>query len=151
MPLRETVPGKQFSYSDHDAVSATLSICKTSKVHPCKVLPSFNQTLANGISVCEEALMTLKFSGKKYLFYTVSLFLLLLSTVGLSERTYIDIPRLIIAAALFYFLFMGTLWNYMEWNGVLSGKKGMQILFERLSSCPVNKSDHSDNNLSDNN
>lgn len=126
------VPGHKFSYSDHEVVSANLVISKAKTDNSEVLAANYMETLNEGLSVCRDAFSMLRYSAKKYLIYSLSLFLLLFSTVGMAERTYVDLPRLLLVVVMFYFLIMGTIWNRIEWNGVLSGQKAMEIIYQTL-------------------
>ncbi|XP_077294711.1 neutral sphingomyelinase [Arctopsyche grandis] len=133
LPLLGNVPSCQFSYSDHEAVSTQLLVTKAKNQNFIrKSDEGYISALNEAISVCHDAMTTLRYSARKYLIYAMSLFLLLLSTVGMAERTYVDLPRLLLVAVMFYFLIMGTVWNRIEWNGVLSGEKAMEIIYNNL-------------------
>lgn len=132
MPLLANVPNCKFSYSDHEAVTTKLMIFDKKTDNVEAAVANYMQALGEGLVVCREAFTTLRYSAKKYLIYALSLLLLLLSTVGMAERTYVDIPRLLVVIVMFYFLIMGTVWNRIEWNGVLSGQKAMEIIYQSL-------------------
>lgn len=133
MPLADEVPQQKFSYSDHEAVAANLSIKKIPSENNQQSPEKYINTLEDSINVCKDALSALHYSARKYLIYASSIFLLLLSTVGMAERTMVDIPRLLLVGVLLYCLFMGTLWNRMESNSVLAGQKGLEIIYDTVS------------------
>lgn len=163
LPLPNFVPGTSHSYSDHEAVVATLRITKRREmVNPSTSYSACSademkraeedaealelkseanvRTIRESICVCDASL--LKIASSRTVYLTLSLIILCMlfqfmdmqAVYGLAS-VYI-IFKVLLCGLVMYFLFMGTIWNKLERNGILSGKLAMQIsLYNKYKSC----------------
>lgn len=161
LPLPTIVPGTQHSYSDHEAVQAVLRITKRNQmVNPstaysiCAAAKTQEEdsealeykseenvrTIRESICVCDQSL--LKIASSRTVYLTLALIILCMlfqfidmkATYGLTS-VYLLI-KVFLCGLVMYFLFMGTIWNKLERNGILSGKLAMQIsLYNKYKSC----------------
>lgn len=161
LPLTETIPGQNFSYSDHEAVLARLHL-KDAEHNigegACSVVSSINNehhiseeasfktdgclisrrvaVLHDSISLCETSLDQLNvdrifyYSVAVILGFILVVFLEYPSTLGF--RTLYIILKLLVSGVLLFCIFMGSVWNYMEWNGILSGKVAMELMLRSI-------------------
>lgn len=136
-PLPERVPGKEFSYSDHEAVSACLQI---SPVLSSKTLDNsesvYETVLTESMEVCDEALLSLAHHKRFYTFLTLALFIAIVFTTGINAplgfiKTY-TILRILLTGLMFFTLIMATLWNKIEYHAVIAGKYAMKVDLQRL-------------------
>ncbi|XP_039964966.1 putative neutral sphingomyelinase [Bactrocera neohumeralis] len=169
LPLTEPVPGQNFSYSDHEAVLAKLHlrdaehcigegaciVSSRNKEHHISEEAAFKTdgcliskrvaVLHESISLCETSLDQLNID--RIFYYSVAVILAFILVVFLEYpsplgfRTLCIILKLFISGGLLFCIFMGSVWNYMEWNGVLSGKVAMELMLrsiEVFESIPKN-------------
>lgn len=47
-------------------------------------------------------------------------------------RVFMGLVSLIVMCACIYFLFLGTVWNFMETNGLINTKLGIDCLIEQI-------------------
>lgn len=166
LPLPTTVPGTCHSYSDHEAVLTTLRITKRNQVmNPhttytvCNPLTSSSSaqcaeeepleqksaenvdTIREAIILCDQSL--LKIASSRTIYLTLALVLLCMLFTFMDIKAYYGmasiyfIIKLLLTGLVMYFLFMGTLWNKLERNGVLSGKLAMETsLNNKYKNCP---------------
>ncbi|XP_014096081.1 putative neutral sphingomyelinase isoform X1 [Bactrocera oleae] len=160
LPLTEPVPGQNFSYSDHEAVLAKLQLRDAEHnigEGACTVVTSINKehhiseeafktdgclisrrvaVLHESISLCETSLDQL--NTDRIFYYSVAVILAFILVVFLEYpsplgfRTLYIILKLLISGGLLFCIFMGSVWNYMEWNGVLSGKVAMELMLRSI-------------------
>ncbi|XP_047023751.1 putative neutral sphingomyelinase [Helicoverpa zea] len=128
-PLPDKVPGKDFSYSDHNAVSVQLhvkpadkSLQKENSTDDC-----FDETATQAIKVCEEAMANISKATTLYLTCGGLILMFLIGTVGYWPNNVIyDILKLFITGIGFYYLIMGSLWNKMEMNSLKAGLSALE-------------------------
>lgn len=152
LPLPERIPGMKISYSDHEAVMAKLKLtpkqCSSDKLDDkdgfcqrqiASDLKSEMQTIAvlqECVHLCETSLHKLK--TDRILYFSIAIFVtfLLLALVDYSVpsgfKTLYLLLKFVLFGIVLFALFMGSLWNYMERNGILSGKTSMEIKLKRL-------------------
>lgn len=121
-PLKERVPGKPFSYSDHNAVCLHLRL-EPAKGHDwARNKSSPLQAIEEAINVCEEAKLTISRSKKIYLTISAMLLMFLLGTMGFWNNNLLyDIVKIMFTGLCFYTMIMGTLWNQIEMNSLKAG------------------------------
>lgn len=134
LPLPDTVPGETFSYSDHEAVMAKFKITRDVNVIAGKSIDLERQcaVLKKGLEICDKALQNVGSHRKQYWMMAVALLLVLIAMLCVEWGTTPLVP--FITALMCYMIFMATLWNNMEVNGILAGKLGMEITQARLKS-----------------
>ncbi|XP_050672324.1 putative neutral sphingomyelinase isoform X2 [Leptidea sinapis] len=128
-PLEERVPGKTFSYSDHNAVSLELKIVDSSNGHARHHSSDhkLDDTITDAIKVCREAMVTVKKSKVLYLLTGGLIFFFLLGSVGFwPTHVLADIVRIIMSGICFYYLTMGAIWNRIEMNSLKAGVTALE-------------------------
>ncbi|XP_047121711.1 putative neutral sphingomyelinase [Schistocerca piceifrons] len=133
-PLPDRVPQHSFSYSDHDAVLATLELSVMSPEAQPQIdepKPDPIPALTEGVAVCGSALRQLRRSRRIYWVFSVLFFVVVVcATVFDAPEAYDKILDVVIAVAsiLFCFtLFMCSLWNPIEVNAIRAGKLAMEV------------------------
>lgn len=133
-PLPCRVPGKTFSYSDHEAVSASLSLV----VHPDEKMRvgerecdsvALSDALSEAVSVCEKYLRQLRWHKLFYTAASVVLFVLVFLSLLLPAwlGSWLHLLRFGITALCCYSMFMATVWDRIERAGVIAGIDEMRI------------------------
>ncbi|XP_046978892.1 putative neutral sphingomyelinase [Vanessa cardui] len=129
-PLEDRVPGEQFSYSDHNAVSLELKLTPTgnkSKRRQLSEEERFQETVEEAIKVCKEATLTIAKSKKIFLTTGGLLFTFLLGSVGFWPNNILsDVCKIVITGICFYYIIMGTLWNRIEMNSLKAGLTALE-------------------------
>ncbi|XP_038213597.1 putative neutral sphingomyelinase [Zerene cesonia] len=129
-PLEDRVPGQDFSYSDHNAVSVQLKIKSSNvknKIRSQSSVESYDDTIIEAIKVCKEAMVTVAKSKKLYLFTGTLIFMFLLGSVGFWPNIIIaDIIKIIMTGVCFYYILMGSLWNRIEMNSLKAGVTALE-------------------------
>lgn len=137
--IPDRVPGEKFSYSDHEAVLARIKISQDSSQAPdefsegdkVSISAESQDVLQKAIQLCENSLESLLFDRKFY--FTVALIVLFIlitfidQSVPYGYKTVYLICKLCLFGVAMYFVFMGTFWNMIEKNGILSMKHSMEI------------------------
>lgn len=130
-PLPNRVPGCAYSYSDHEAVTATLKIIRNEV--PVRIFDVSARTtvLKESIDVCNIATKRLINQKRCYWFFTAILFVLLITTVAteapFGQKVVYHIVRVLITCAMGFTFIMATLWNMIETNAVVAGKLAMEL------------------------
>lgn len=86
--------------------------------------------LKKGLEICDKALKTVGCHRKQYWMMAVALLLVVIAMLWVEWGITPLVP--FITALMCYMIFMATLWNNMEVNGILAGKLGMEITQARL-------------------
>ena len=120
-PLPDRVPGKEFSYSDHNAVSVQLNLkprSNTSGNSKCiDIDTEFHETTKEAIQVCKEAMSDLSSFKTLHLAIAGVTLMTLMGTVGYwPSSMFCDIIKIIITGLGFYSLMLGTIWYKIESN-----------------------------------
>ncbi|XP_015596804.1 putative neutral sphingomyelinase [Cephus cinctus] len=138
-PFPNRVPGKNFSYSDHEAIAATLKMTKGHyEVQEVDVRDSLKEALV----ICEAALVSIHRRRMWYLL--LSLFLLILLILPLLLHLLLDqnsiavtialnVLRFLLTAVLCYTLFMSSIWNNVEKNSLKAGYLAMEMHLVQLN------------------
>lgn len=151
LPLPEFIPNHKLSFSDHEGVYSKLLITdrmKTSSGDATCPIPKKNgidyeATLREGIRVCEDILKRLRSDKRVYFIMAFTVFVVLLYMIDIYpsygwKMLYLVVKVLFCGVALF-FMFMATMWNSIERNGILSSKLAMEISLEMVN---VEKHNH---------
>nr|CAD7573990.1 unnamed protein product [Timema californicum] len=138
-PLPEFVHQRDFSFSDHEAVMASLRITKDSSVSTGERKLDIDEritSLQEGAALCDLALLQLHRVQRSYWLCSATLFLLLLATLSYeSPGMYLKMfntVRVGLTLVLTFTVAMAGFWYTMERNGILAGKLGMEIALSRL-------------------
>uniref|UniRef100_A0A336KTK6 sphingomyelin phosphodiesterase n=1 Tax=Culicoides sonorensis TaxID=179676 RepID=A0A336KTK6_CULSO len=143
-PLPEKVPGHDFSYSDHEAVSASIKIVHTHSVRDEKELIEDEKSitednkiaLSESIRQCDESLKGLQHNRKSYLMAALALIVVLLNMIELQApyglKTIFLVAKILLTALTLFFAFMASIWYTMERHGILAGKLSMEILLKSI-------------------
>lgn len=150
-PLPDRVSGKPFSYSDHEAVYAKISIQRRASnlKRDCLELDSCPERLADepihdysrmsetvnalreSIKICDESLRELDSHKKSYILMTVGMVTVLFCLIDIFPpnglKSLYMVLKIFLSGLALFFLFMATIWNVMEKHGILSGKISMEI------------------------
>nr|CAD7199722.1 unnamed protein product [Timema douglasi] len=138
-PLPEFVHQRDFSFSDHEAVMASLRITKDSSVSTGERKLDIDEritSLREGAALCDLALLQLHRVQRSYWLCSATLFLLLLATLSYeSPGLYLKMFNTVhvgLTLLLTFTVAMAGFWYTMERNGILAGKLGMEIALSRL-------------------
>lgn len=144
LPLPPKVPGHDFSYSDHEAVAATVKLSLTSSINEEKKVLENEQkvteenkiALSECIRQCDDSLKELQNNRKNYSMAAIAMIVILLNMIELQApyglKTIFLISKILLTALTMFFIFMGTIWNVIERHGLLSGKLSMEILLKSI-------------------
>ncbi|KAJ3658126.1 hypothetical protein Zmor_009884 [Zophobas morio] len=138
LPLPDRVPGCDYSYSDHEAVAATLVISKNDVLAAKEDLQMKKTVLEESIQICDEALKSLGHNKYLYWFFTFVLFVLLVTTLATNSPFGLNfvyhILKVVITVFMFYTLIMATIWNKIEKHAVIAGKLAMSTALRKLKT-----------------
>lgn len=146
LPLPERIPGKQISYSDHEAVYAKIILKKATSsaiqhLMACgggeghgKCESSDQETilaLRESIVICNESLKQLESHRRSYSLMAIGVIIVLLNMLELEapyglKSAYL-LLKFLLCGFVIFFIFMATIWNVMEKHGILAGKLSMEI------------------------
>lgn len=141
LPLPQHIPDHKCSYSDHEAVHAKISITKRknsidlSGTCPTNYITvngsSFSDTLQEGIEVCDQILKRLRSDKNCYFVMAILLVIPLFFLIDVYPPFGWGMPYLIakmcFIGIIIFFMFMATIWNSIERNGILSTKLSMEM------------------------
>lgn len=88
------------------------------------------EVLQKALEICETALGRVGSHRKQYWMISVALLLVLIAVLWVEWGITPLVP--FITALMCYMIFMATLWNNMEVNGIIAGKLGMEITKSRI-------------------
>lgn len=138
LPLSHPIPDHPLSYSDHEAVCSRIQVTiqqNVLKTSSKLVFPTDDnglvEALNEAIDICKENLEKLR--SHKTIYFTMALAVMMtlcylidmVPPYGL--KTMFTVLRVIVSGLVLFFIFMATLWNSIEANGILSGKLAMDI------------------------
>lgn len=136
LPLPDRVPYCSYSYSDHEAIEATLEISKNVAKN-IKTDNDLETVLHDCMSVLNKSLEILVTHKRVY----IGLFLLLMCVLLFSFAY--DAPvgfsivynfgRVVVAIFAVFFLLMAILWNKIEKHAILAGKLSIEKSLKKLS------------------
>lgn len=151
LPFAKRIPNGRISYSDHEAVTATICASKVSSandkvtdnssfseaISKSKTNDHLRSTLRQSIQVCNDSLKQLLNNRLFYIAVAVSA-LVLLFTIMDWEAPYgmkwaFVWFRIIVAAYILFNVVMATVWNAIEKNGILSGKLSMEMQLNSIT------------------
>lgn len=131
LPLAERVPNHSFSYSDHEAISATLVINKKKVSDISRDLQDKRNVLESSVDVLNAALRRLVGHKIVYLIFGILLFVLLLISFAFNSPfgypIIFGILRVIVTCLIIFCILMGIIWNKIERHGVLAGKYSIEV------------------------
>lgn len=142
LPLPTCVPEQKFSYSDHEAVFARISVeqrrqsidsidtCNASRKITVNGI-SYSDTLLEGIDVCEQILKRLRSDRNFYLvtalLLAIPLFYLIDIYPPFGWGMFYLFAKVLFSGTIIFAVFMATMWNSIERNGILSTKLSMEM------------------------
>ncbi|CAH2002450.1 unnamed protein product [Acanthoscelides obtectus] len=137
LPLPDRVQGKDFSYSDHEAVEATIALSEK-KVETTEIdIVERQYIFKDCLVILNNALDRLKTHKTIYLLFAVVLMaLLIMSLVFETPYGYIvlfNIVRAIVSILIFICLLMALIWNSIERNAILAGKLAIEVNMMKYS------------------
>lgn len=135
LPLLDKIPGKNLSYSDHEAVHTQISFKKKIKESLIEIDRSLIhdniKNLKECIVTCNNSLKALDSHRRTYSMMAIGLVVILINILEISPaygfKTIYYIIKLLIVGMTFFFIFMASIWNIIEKHGILSGKLAMEI------------------------
>ena len=152
LPLPRRVPGKAFSYSDHEGVSAVIRLErpeeKVSAIRfkrmtslSSRANPDFQRSIQEALKILERALNRANADRSKYLVIAVLIFLLLvvsfipLALLGVDYHAYVEIalfiPRFIASAFVVIFVLMATVFHKREVNALKASYAALRLINEQ--------------------
>lgn len=141
LPLTDTIPDLNISYSDHEAIHSQISISKKHSTQSLVEAPADRTVIQDNmknlkecIATCNNSLKMLDSHRRSYTMMAIGLGVLLINIVEIDpaygfKTAYMILKFLLVGLTLF-FVFMATLWNIMEKHGILAGKLAMEIALE---------------------
>lgn len=140
LPLIEKIPELDLSYSDHEAVHVKIKLNEKSELDffhhtPNEInkdlIASNIKDLKDSIATCNKSLKVLESHRRSYCMMAIGLIVILINVVEISPgygfNTIYMIVKFLLCGLTFFFIFMASLWNTIEKNGILSGKIAMEI------------------------
>ncbi|XP_055376554.1 putative neutral sphingomyelinase [Condylostylus longicornis] len=157
LPFPERIPGYKFSYSDHEAVCVKICVTEKSKnkeidsegddLEKCRLeWRKENEfvtadILKECINLCEKSIKKLR--TDRMFYYSITTFIIFLLVilvdfrVPYGFRTLYLFSKFILFGIALFSLFMATIWNHMERNGIRSAKHSMEIALKSLHDYPI--------------
>lgn len=145
-PMPKRVPGKHHSYSDHEAVCATLEL-GPSTIQNCTNDQPVVEILNESCTVLDNALRSLRQQETFYLSIFLILFAVLCSSSYWSQidvpwpLSYLSLPsiiiqliRILITTLMIFAFVMATLWNRIEHNAIRGTISAMKLQLNNLQS-----------------
>lgn len=145
LPLSHHIPDHPVSYSDHEAVSSRIQVTIPQNVEQTTSnLPAANggnglaNALTEAIDICQDNLDKLR--SHKTIYFTLALTVMMTLCYLIDMvppygfKTMFTVLRVIVSGLVLFFVFMATLWNSIETNGVLSGKLAMEIALRNIAN-----------------
>lgn len=138
LPLLDKIEDHNISYSDHEAVNAKISLRKREKrlsteIDKAIVLDNI-KNLKECITTCNNTLKVLESHRRSYSMMAIGLIVILINILEITPaygfKTIYLIVKFLIVGLTFFFIFMASLWNTMEKNGILAGKLAMELALE---------------------
>jgi len=158
LPMARRVPGKNFSYSDHEGVEATIEMTRTHDMVADNTAVAYRrgnslhdqprrcEVIKEAMEVMDRALVATGYYKARYLVITIVLVILLclmfIPTFFLRDSSgwvfvIVDLslflPRFIVTIALVIFFLMGTLFTKRERNAQVTCKKHLKLLLDASS------------------
>ncbi|CAG9865285.1 unnamed protein product [Phyllotreta striolata] len=137
LPLPDRVPCCPYSYSDHEAVEATLEIGEAPIKHAAQKENETETVLRDSLAVLNKALNDLASSRICYgfVFVVLSCVLVVSFAFGVPPGYSViyDFARVLLTIFAAFFLLMATIWVKIERHGLLAGKLAMEISLKKLS------------------
>lgn len=138
LPLSHPIPDHPVSYSDHEAVHARIQVTVPAKntlplseTSTTKDDNGLVEALNEAIDVCHDNLDMLRSHKKVYFTMALTVMVTLCYLIDMVPpyglKTMFTVLRVIVSGLVLFFVFMATLWNSIETNGILSGKLAMEI------------------------
>lgn len=158
LPLPDRIPGKQISYSDHEAVTATIRLARTNRGSGgpmsgrefYKMQGSLDpdarmKAAEDGLAVIEESLRTVGVASIWYTLFAVICLVLLIAAfipTGLEiVPVYLDIllflVRLCLIVTATYLSLMALLFHKKERHALLSTKATLQLILDNKSHLDI--------------
>lgn len=146
LPLPDLIPEHKFSYSDHEAVYAKLLVTDRVKSEYCEANScvvaqqsgiDFEATLQEAIRVCEDILTRLRSDKRIYFVMAFTMLIVLVYTIDFNPaygwKIVYFITKFVFSAIALFFVFMATMWNSIERNGILSSKLSMEMALQTVN------------------
>lgn len=137
LPLPHNVPEQKFSYSDHEAVYSQITVRKQNGFevpdigHGHGHGPHYADTLREGIEVLDSILRRLRSDQNIYLIMALLLVIPLYFFIDIYPSygwgICLLLVKVLFCGIIIFFVFMATMWNSIERNGILSTKIAMEM------------------------
>lgn len=143
LPLPLHIPEHKISYSDHEAIHARISVTNqnpatdlsgaspSSNNHEKGHIFDYSDTLNEGIEACEQILTRLRSDKNCYFIMALLLLIPLFFLIDYRTPFGFGMPflmvKILFIGIIIFFVFMATLWNSIERNGILSTKLSMEM------------------------
>ncbi|XP_066943116.1 putative neutral sphingomyelinase isoform X2 [Macrobrachium rosenbergii] len=142
-PWPQRVPAQEFSFSDHEAVRATLTITPVKDGDTDEVpldAKYETESLLNSSAAFEEGLKKVTSNRKFYLTLCVLVSLLLIINIVVQASCslasgvpfFLDLMLVLFSFILMYMIYMGFTFYHLEFNEVQRAKQGIECDLERL-------------------
>ncbi|XP_064100174.1 putative neutral sphingomyelinase isoform X1 [Macrobrachium nipponense] len=142
-PWPQRVPAQEFSFSDHEAVRATLTITPVKDGDTDEVpldAKYETESLLNSSAAFEEGLKKVNSNRKFYLTLCVLVSLLLIINIVVQASCslasgvpfFLDLMLVLLSFILMYMIYMGFTFYHLEFNEVQRAKQGIECDLERL-------------------
>lgn len=162
LPFPNKIRDHNLSLSDHEAVLARIKLirkhvyasdttisgsieaqsCDDFEPHSSSYTESV-KNLKESIALCNSSLQTLMSHRNHYTMMAIGVIVILINIVEVQapfgfQYAYLLLKFLLCGLALF-FVFMASLWNVSERNGIMSGKLAMEIALNRFEMLQKNE------------
>lgn len=114
-------------------VAASVQNCRKSQLthkFECK------KTLQECISICDDSMIRLRSHKRFYFIMALTMFVILVYTLDIYPpygwKTMYLVLKVLLSGMILFFVFMATLWNSIEYNGIYSGKLAMAMTLENM-------------------
>lgn len=136
LPLPHNVPEQTFSFSDHEAVFSRISVRKENNSldgfeESSIKYSDYAATIREGIEVCENILRRLRSDKNVYFVMALLLIIPLFYIIDIYPPfgwgMFFLLAKVMFSGIVIFFIFMATMWNSIERNGILSTKLAMEM------------------------
>lgn len=136
LPLPTQVPGHHFSYSDHEAVEAILTITESKVDYVANNVDDMKLVLEKSLNILNKSLQSLVSHKVIYLFFAVFILALLLASIfidlPLGYRLALNIIRVLLTLLFVFCFLMGFIWNKIEKHGIIATKLAIEVNLKEL-------------------
>ncbi|XP_017029827.1 putative neutral sphingomyelinase [Drosophila kikkawai] len=130
--VRELGAGDAQAEHDQEEGTTPEVLCNGSSTSVVSMPAARTAALHEALALCDASLLQL--NTDRILYYSAATFLFVLLvllvefTAPVGMRTIFLLLKFIVFGVILFCVFMASIWNYMERNGVLQGKKSMEVM-----------------------